>query len=452
MLRIVFACLCTLLLYAQNELFVHLHSDLFPTHIALLEGGKTPFSCDYLKELESVLYFDIGNNGMNRLLTKDEQTNIIPFIGESLDLPKLRQAGLAYLVEWKIVAKEIVAKVVDITVGTARSVGPFACTGKIEQDRRKIHQLADTIHQILFGRPGIANTHILFVTKRKLTGLNGEPQYASEIFKADYDGHNAIQLTSSRSLCATPLFVPKAPFLQPNIPDHFLYVSYELGQPKMYTAQLHGGNPRRVSHMRGNQLTPALSKDGSQLAFCSDILGTADLYLVSFEPGVGAIGKPRQIFHVRGTATGCPCFSPDGKRIAFVSNKDACPRIYVMNIPETGVKSTEIKPMLISKKCRNNTAPTWSPDGKKIAYSARNDGDREIWVYDFEREIEEQITEGAGSKESPCWAPDSLHLVYHAYTKTGCELYITNLHQRTSVKISSGPHDKLFAVWEPVSI
>jgi len=460
-----FLCVTTHLFCSQEseELLVFLgkETSLFPTYIEEIELDASKFGEAYTKQLTTILSFDIGHNGMNRIVAEKEEKSVQTALGkpkfqENINIKALQATGLAHLIRLQMRGSNLYAKIIEITASTSRNVGPIECSGNLAQDRRKIHSLADRIHQALFGKPGIASSKILFVSKQRLPSVRNEPQYASEVYEADYDGQNCRQLTHTNSLCATPLWIPKRSLSLLKTNDHtcnhFLYVSYQLGQPKFYTLSLYGGSPKRVSTMRGNQLTPTISPDGSQLAFCSDITGTADLYLVQFETSVGAIGKPRQIFHVRGTATACPCFSPDGKKIAFVSNKDGCPRVYMMDIPKIGTKSTDLKPALISKKCRNNTAPCWSPDGKKIAYSARNSGDREIWVYDIEKGSEEQVSAGEGSKESPSWASDSLHLVFHAYTSAGCDIYMINLNQPEPVKISSGSGDKLFAVWEPLDI
>jgi len=447
----------------SEELLVLLGNEkaLFPAYIEEIEMVSSKFGESYAKQLKDVLKFDIGHNGMNKIATNQEEKDIqaalgTPKFNEAVNVKALQATGLSHLIRLQIEGSNLHAKIIEVSAATSRNVGPIECSGNLAQDRKKIHQLADTIHQVLFGKPGIASSKILFVSKRRLPSIRNEPQYASEVYEADYDGQNCRQLTHTNSLCATPLWIPKRSQSLLKTNEHgsskFLYVSYELGQPKFYTLSLYGGSPKRVTTMRGNQLTPTISSDGSQLAFCSDITGTADLYLVQFESGIGAIGKPRQIFHARGTATGCPCFSPDGRKVAFVSNKDGCPRIYIMDIPKVGTKSADLKPILISKKCRNNTSPCWSPDGKKIAYSARNSGDREIWVYDIEKESEEQISKGEGSKESPSWAADNLHLVFHAYTTSGCDIYMINLNQPEPTKISSGTGDKLFAVWEPLDI
>ena len=447
---------------ADDEVVVLLGSEhaLLPTYLAPITVASTDFSQDYLGKLQTVLSFDLDHNGMTRLISGKEKESAAAASHSgpegALDLPALRTLGLSYFINLKIQGHDLEASVVQVTSGTTRSISPITCSGDLSKDRGRIHQLSDCIFQALFGKPGIASTKVLYTLKKRINNGASEPTTVSEIFEADYDGQNARQLTHSGSMCTSPVWVP------PRIPgvasadgagnlrsQTFLYVSYELGQPKIYAASLRDNRVYRVTTMRGNQLTPAISRDGSAVAFCSDITGTADLYFVPFESGVGSVGKPRQIFHANGTATACPAFSPDGSKLAFVSNKDGAAKIYVMEIPPIGAKSADLHPNLISKRCRESTGPSWSPDGKKIAYSAKNSGERQIWVYDIESKTEQQLTDGKGGKESPSWAPDSMHLVFHAFTKDGCDLYMVNTNQPTPVKITSGAGEKLFPAWEP---
>jgi TolB protein len=449
---------------SSDEVFVLLGSEhaMLPTHIEAIESDTTDLSKDFLIKIRDVLAFDMDNNGMTHVIDGKERANAEAASGSgfdsTIDVEALRKLGLSYLIRWKMHNHDLNVKLVQLTSGTTRAISPVMCSGDLSKDRKKIHQLADCIHEVLFGTPGIASTQILYVKKNRLQRSKDDFQTSSEVYEADYDGLNARQVTHTNSLCATPVWIPvRTPGTTKVEPSGqrsqaFLYVSYELGQPKIYASSLRDGRVYRASVMRGNQLTPAITSDASAVAFCSDLTGTADLYYVPFEAGVGAVGKPRQIFHVKGTATACPAFSPDGSKIAFVSNKDGSAKIYIMDIPKFGAKASDLHPVLITTRCRESTAPSWSPDGKKIAYSAKNGGERQIWIYDVERKSEQQLTGGKGSKESPSWAPDSLHIVFHAFTKSGCELYMINMNQPTPVKISSGPGEKLFPSWEPKSM
>ena len=455
------AC-ASMCLAADDEVVVLLGSEqaLLPTHVASIEAASTDLSADYLSKLQSILIFDLNYNGMTRVVTGKEKDSVVSAAHSgpdgSVDLVALRKLGLSYLINLKMQGRDLEPSVTQVTSGTTRTISPIACTGDPSKDRGRIHQLADCIFQALFGKSGIASTKILYTLKKRVNSGSAEPMIVSEVIEADYDGQGAQQLTHTGSLCTTSAWIPpRAPGLssakQPGAQksQSFLYVSYELGQPKIYAASLRDNRVYRVTTMRGNQLTPAITLDGSAIAFGSDVTGTADLYYVPFEAGVGAVGKPRQIFHAKGTATACPSFSPDGSKVAFVSNKDGAAKIYVMDIPPVGAKSADLHPALISKRCRESTAPAWSPDGKKIAYSAKNSGERQIWIYDVEAKTEQQLTDGRGGKESPSWAPDSMHLVFHAFTKDGCDLYMVNTNQPTPVKISSGSGEKLFPSWEP---
>jgi len=68
-----------------------------------------------------------------------------------------------------------------------------------------------------------------------------------------------------------------------------------------------------------------------------------------------------------------PMWSPDGKKIAFTTNRDGNYEIYLMNNDGTGLTN-------LSKHAAQDTSPTWSPDGKKIAFVSTRDGGSDVYV------------------------------------------------------------------------
>jgi len=427
-----------------DDIYVQLSSEveLMPIFVSQIDGADSELAQGYPESIRQVLLFDINNNGATRALTSKEIASFSSLGNQNLfeqdpDFAKAKSDGLLYLVKLKMKKNELICKVVSVNGQTATLIDHIFLSGDLAKDRQKIHQLSDSIHKLLFGKNGIASCRIIYTVKKRFNQPKGDPKWLAEVFMSDYDGYNIRQLTHDNSLAAHALFMPQG--------NKFLYVSYKIGQPKLYVSALNEFSPQRVTSLKGIQVTPSINTSGNTIAFSSDVTGRADIFL---QP-LGKDQKPMQIFTAKGAANASPTFSPDGIRVAFVSDKDGSPKVYVMKIPPTGTKLKDVKVELISKRCRENSAPSWSPDGKKIAYCGKNSGERQIWIYDVETKTERQLTQGKANKENPTWAPDSLHLLFNAQDGDQTDIYLINLNQPNAQKITSGPGAKLFPSWEP---
>jgi len=434
---------------SETPLIVNLETEskLAPLYLLPINHDQSEFDDPYVQKLERILNFDLDHNGATFVVKRTTAGNHLGQGGAFNQLGATsdwKAQHVFYIVKSHIQGKSIKTLILNIQNQTLKSIDPFSLTGELSEDRRQIHRLSDTIHKALFGNDGTASTHLLFTIK---TGVSTDSsKWTSEVWESDYDGANLRQLTKERSTCVTPIYLPpKKGFTT----GAFLYVSYQQGQPKIIICSLKDEKKRRLTTMRGNQLMPAVSSARDKVAFICDITGNADLFLQPFSPEQGAIGKPQQIFSARSATQGSPTFSPDGSQIAFVSNKEGSPKIYVMPVPVPGTNISDIKATLLTRANRENSAPSWSPDGTKIAYCARGYGDRQIWVYDFETKKETQITTGNGNKENPSWAPNSLHLVYNSSDPKSSNLFIINLNQSEPTQITFGSGHKQFPNWEP---
>ncbi|MBA3957364.1 MAG: Tol-Pal system protein TolB [Parachlamydiaceae bacterium] len=374
----------------------------------------------YIQQLNEVLRFDLNHNGMTYVTSKPADA----FYTISVTLTS---------------GNKLSATMVSANNGSKKSVDGLALTGTLSKDRRLIHQLADALHEALFDKEGIASTQILYAIKKQ----TGE-KWISEIWEADYDGENARPIIKDNSYSITPIYVPAKPGHKSG---SFFYVSYKAAQPKIYIASLQDGISKRFIAMSGNQLMPAISQQRDKVAFICDVTSNPDLFIQAFNPESGVIGKPQQIFTAQHASQGSPTFNPEGTQIAFVSNKDGSPRIYVIDIPSPGTSLKDVKARLVTKHSKESSAPTWSPDGSKLAYCAMTDGTRQIWIYNFNTKEERQLTRGPGNKENPSWAPNSLSLVYNSSDPGSSDLYLINLNQPKATKITSGPGEKRFPSW-----
>lgn len=383
-ISIVFICCFAALFSEKEELFVRLKTEgnLIGVNLEVTKGD---FSFgNEAAPLADVLRYDLSHNGMTTVLQKGEGQFKVELV--------LRGSSAYVLLS---------------TPSGQKKSEEIALSGNLSQDRRKIHRLADRVYQTLFGAHGIATSKILFTVRTK----NGQGEaWASNVFEADYDGANARQLTRRSGYCVTPAFVPSK---EGGVSSSFVYVGYKSGQPKIFLGTVDGREAERVISLGGNQLMPSISRGRDMIAFISDVTQNPDLFIQPFDPERGAVGLPRKIFSASLAVQGTPTFSPDGRRIAFVSNKDGAPRVWVMNVPGEGVMLKDMRPEVLSKVHRECTAPNWSPDGSKIAYCAKSEGVRQIWVYDLKTGVEKQVTRGGLNKENPTFSPNSLCVMYN---------------------------------------
>jgi len=100
-----------------------------------------------------------------------------------------------------------------------------------------------------------------------------------------------------------------------------------------------------------------------------------------------------------------PNWSPDGKRLAYVSFRNGRPEIYIQHIITREIqKVTSFKGL--------NGAPVWSPDGKRLALTLSKDGNPEIYILDLASKRLSRITRNYAIDTEPAWMPDGKGLVF----------------------------------------
>ena len=100
-----------------------------------------------------------------------------------------------------------------------------------------------------------------------------------------------------------------------------------------------------------------------------------------------------------------PEFSPDGRRIAYLSFKDRYPFLYIFD-RTTGVSSP------LSKDVGLNVSPAWAPDGKRLAIVLSRDADAEIYVVNADGSGKQRLTDEDSMDTSPAFHPNGREIAF----------------------------------------
>ena len=175
----------------------------------------------------------------------------------------------------------------------------------------------------------------------------------------------------------------------------------------------------QISDMVYKKLTGKVGVFGTQVAF------------VSSEGGVGRMKYRLQIADVDGynaqTVVSShqpimsPTWSPDGKSIAYVSFERNRAAIYVQTVI-SGQRSK------ISDFPGINGAPAWSPNGQKLAITLSKSGSPDIYILDLVTKQLTQLTNTLAINTEPTWSPDGRSIVYTSNQAGGPQLFRVSAH------------------------
>ncbi|MBL8628085.1 MAG: PD40 domain-containing protein, partial [Rhodospirillaceae bacterium] len=130
-----------------------------------------------------------------------------------------------------------------------------------------------------------------------------------------------------------------------------------------------------------------------------------------------------------------PAWSPDGKWIAFSSDRDGTYAIWVM-----AADGSE-EPRLLTITPSNEFAPTWSPDGKRIAYVSDRPDNAGIYSISFEGVAERMMAPVTGAIAGPSWSPNGKSIVFVETTRGGARLKLMDASSTIVTDLSAATED-----------
>jgi Tol biopolymer transport system component len=104
-----------------------------------------------------------------------------------------------------------------------------------------------------------------------------------------------------------------------------------------------------------------------------------------------------------------PCFSPDGERIVFSSNRAGTRQLFTVTRAGAGWDA----PVQLTTGSGDKTNPAYSPTGLTIAYQRSQGGDTALWIVDADGQNPREITDGSGAYDAePSWSPVTSEMAF----------------------------------------
>ncbi|MEJ2677778.1 MAG: hypothetical protein P8174_01730 [Gemmatimonadota bacterium] len=335
-----------------------------------------------------------------------------------------------------------------------------------------------------------AQDKILFVSDRGgQTGDTGTP--LTDIYAMNADGSEMTNLTEAPAVTYREL--------RPS-PDHgkLVFESDRSGCYNIWVVNVDGTEATQLTGAAGERCseTPRWSPDGSKITFQTSresidrswevyVMNAdgSDPHNVSDNGGVtetawdfshGWTPDGKVVFHhvissfetyvvnadgtelqplFADTGNYAPFWSPDGSKVAFVSERDGNAEIHMMNADGTGVQNltNDSAADTFEGLDNNSSIDPWSPDGSMLAFTSQRDGNREIYVMSADGTGLVNVTNDPGEDWFDGWSPDGSKMLFTSDRGGTKDIYVVNADGTGLVRLTDGTANSWDAVWVPRS-
>lgn len=298
---------------------------------------------------------------------------------------------------------------------------PLPTTGLSRDWRMAVHSASDSAVAVITGGPrGIAATRIAYVRGQTLRVI-------------DSDGANDVQIPADSNATA-PAWDPTG--------TRLVYATYG-ANGRIIMTDLASGQMRVLQPKIWNTslTTPVFAPDGASVLYArSDDDSHSTLWRIPLSGG-----EPVRIDRGRGISTS-PSFSPDGRRIAFMTDRIGHNEVYIIDADGSNpIWITQIAGDLNESSYRGE--PDWSSDGVTVALQSRVSGSFQLMMVNMRDNLATRLTD-VGENQSPSWAPDGRHIVFTSNRSGSDQLWILDTRSHVTRQLTHQSGAK-YGAWSP---
>ncbi len=189
--------------------------------------------------------------------------------------------------------------------------------------------------------------------------------------------------------------------------QQIVFESNHTGLVNLWRVRVAGGDPEPIPVGTDYGMSPTVSLRQNRLAF---VRSASDTNL--WKAGIGPAGAKTVRIVASTREDSAPSFSPDGRRIAFASDRSGSYEIYVCGADG----SNQVQ--LTSMRAPDTGSPRWSPDGTQIAFDSRREGHSDVSLINADGGTPRRLTTDAYDSETPNWSHDS-QWIYFTSERSG---------------------------------
>ena len=198
---------------------------------------------------------------------------------------------------------------------------------------------------------------------------------------------------------------------------------------KLLVADADGYHPRIIASSDEPLMSPAWSPDGKKIAYVSFENKRSAIFIQTL-----ATGKRQKVSAYKGI-NGAPAFSPDGTRLALVLSKDGSPDIYVLNLRNKLLQK-------ITKSYGIETEPAWSPDGNTIVYTSDRGGKPQLYKISSRGGNSRRLTFDGDYNARGRFSADGRSIAMVHANRGDYRIAVMDMATRTINVLTAGKHDE----------
>jgi Tol biopolymer transport system component len=212
-----------------------------------------------------------------------------------------------------------------------------------------------------------------------------------------------------------------------------------LSSEDIYLISTHGGKLQRLTADERRITSLAWTADGREIVFSSNRGGGFSLWRVALSGGT-----PERVA-VTGQNAYSPAISRQGDRLVYnVSFLDS----NIWRIDNSNAADHQASPTRLISSSRQDHSPQFSPDGKKIAFVSDRSGSDEIWLCERDGSHPVQLTFFDGTVSgTPRWSPDGQQIVLDARPAGNADIYVVSAEGGKPRPVTLEPSHDVMASW-----